>query len=113
MNLKVLLEELKTERDILKDDLQQAHLQMYNLKADMQVGKINFTNNSSTHFYCFAAIFLEELETQLATEQRSSLEQQRQLQDQCQTYQQTSAQYREQFEQLKQVRTPGFCFKFR
>uniref|UniRef100_A0A915IK20 Golgin-84 n=1 Tax=Romanomermis culicivorax TaxID=13658 RepID=A0A915IK20_ROMCU len=78
-NLLIQLEELKTERDLLKEDLQQAHLQLYNLRNETQ-----------------------ELESQLAQEQRANLEQQRSLQDQCQTYQQSSAQYREQYEQLKQ-----------
>lgn len=36
-NLLVQLEELKTERDLMKEDLQQAHLQLYNLRGETQV----------------------------------------------------------------------------
>jgi len=37
-NLLVQLEEIRTERDLLKEDLQQAHLQVYNLRGESQVG---------------------------------------------------------------------------
>jgi len=74
----VQMEELRAERDMIKDDLEQSQLMIYNLKADMQ-----------------------DLESQLATEQRGWLEQRRSLQEQCQMFQATSSQHREQLEQLK------------
>uniref|UniRef100_A0A914WIR4 Golgin-84 n=1 Tax=Plectus sambesii TaxID=2011161 RepID=A0A914WIR4_9BILA len=76
--LAVELEEIRAERDMMKDDLQQTQLMVYNLKAEIQ-----------------------DLETQLTAEQRGSLEQQRSLQEQCQSFQASASQYREQLEQLK------------
>ena len=71
------LEELRSERDLLKDDQQQAQLTIYNLRTEIQ-----------------------EVESSLAAEQRAGLEAQRELQEAVQSAQITANHYQDQLHHL-------------
>lgn len=91
------LEELRSERDMLKEDLQQAQLAVYNLRTEIQAAR------TMTMMVMMITGWLEEVESSLAAEQRAGLESQRELQEAVQSAQLTSTHYQDQLHHLQKV----------